>query len=92
MRALFATRTRDEWLSLMASHDVCLTPVNSPQEALRDPHVVARGVVQRGFGHARGPAAVFLPDSGPSPPPTVGQHTREVIAGLPASAADARFT
>lgn len=87
MRALFATRTRDEWLSLMASHDVCLTPVNSPQEALRDPHVVARGVVQAASGMrvVRPPFLSRIPNL--SPPPSVGQHTAEVIAGLPAARA-----
>ncbi len=49
MRALFATRTRDEWLGLFAGHEVCLTPVNRPDEALRDPHIAARR-------HGRGPA------------------------------------
>jgi alpha-methylacyl-CoA racemase len=85
MRALFATRTRDEWLKLMASHDVCLTPVNSPEEALRDPHVAARGVVQAASGMrvVRPPFLSRLPDL--APPPTVGQHTREIIAGLPAT-------
>jgi crotonobetainyl-CoA:carnitine CoA-transferase CaiB-like acyl-CoA transferase len=83
MRALFATRTRAEWLSLMATHDVCLTPVNSPREALRDPHVVARRVVQpvSGMQVVRPPFLTRIPDL--SPPPSVGQHTREVIAGLP---------
>lgn len=87
MRALFASRTRDEWLSLMASHDVCLTPVNSPQEALRDPHVVARGVVQAASGMrvVRPPFLSRIPNL--SPPPSVGQHTAEVIAGLPAARA-----
>ena len=83
MRALFATRTRDEWLLLMARHDVCLTPVNSPQEALRDPHVEARGVVQSAAGMRviRPPFLSHIPNL--SPPPSVGQHTREVIAALP---------
>lgn len=82
MRALFATRTRDEWLSVMAGHDVCLTPVNSPREALRDPHVAARGVVQSvsGMRVVRPPFLGQVPDL--SPPPTVGQHTREVIDAL----------
>ena len=35
VRELFATRTRDEWLAHFRGHDVCLTPVNSPAEALR---------------------------------------------------------
>jgi crotonobetainyl-CoA:carnitine CoA-transferase CaiB-like acyl-CoA transferase len=85
MRAVFGSRTRDEWLSLMAGHDVCLTPVNTPQEALRDPHAIARGVVQptAGMRAIRPPFLCRVPDL--SPPPAVGQHTREVIAGLTGS-------
>jgi alpha-methylacyl-CoA racemase len=84
MRGLFASRTREEWLSLMANHDVCLTPVNTPQEALEDPHVVARNVIQPASGMriVRPPFLSRIPDL--SPPPTVGQHTGEVIGGLPA--------
>jgi len=82
MRAIFATRTRDEWLSLLAGHDVCLTPVNTPHDALRDPHVVARGVVQSASGMrvVRPPFVGRVPDL--APPPAVGQHTREVIDSL----------
>ena len=67
-------------MSLLTSHDVCATPVNTPQEALADPHVVARGTV-RDHGTYRSIRAPFLrelPDLGP--PPEVGQHTDEVLA------------
>jgi alpha-methylacyl-CoA racemase len=85
MRALFATRTRDEWLSLMATHDVCLTPVNSPGEALRDPHAVSRGVVQAASGMrvVRPPFLTRVPSLSPSP--ALGEHTREVVDGLAAA-------
>ena len=82
MRGVFATRTRDEWLRHLAPHDVCLTPVKSPQEALDDPHVVARGVVQQvsGMRVVRPPFLGQVPQL--APPPAVGQHTRDVIASL----------
>jgi crotonobetainyl-CoA:carnitine CoA-transferase CaiB-like acyl-CoA transferase len=47
VRALLRTRSRDEWLAVFADVDVCLTPIYSLDEVLRDPHVVARGVVTR---------------------------------------------
>ena len=82
MRALFATRTRDEWLALLADRDVCLTPVNSPAEALADAHVAERGVVQRAAGMrvVRPPFLRQVPDLGP--PPEVGEHTHQVTSSL----------
>ncbi len=43
LRALFRTRTRDEWCQLMESTDVCFAPVLSLTEAPHHPHNVARG-------------------------------------------------
>jgi alpha-methylacyl-CoA racemase len=45
VRSLFLTRTRDEWLQLFSSHAACLSSVNSPTEALADPHVQARNLL-----------------------------------------------
>jgi len=81
-RNLFAGRTRDEWVALLTANDVCATPVNTPHEALADPHVVARGAV-RDHGTYRSVRAPFLrelPDLGP--PPEVGEHTNEVVGRL----------
>ncbi len=82
VRALFAERTRDEWMALLTSHDVCATPVNTPKEALADPHVLARGTVRDHGTHRsiRAPFLRELPNLGP--PPEVGQHTDEVLASL----------
>lgn len=83
MRALFRTRTRDEWLELFAGRDVCLTPVNRPGEALADPHIAARGTVvrQSGLRAVRPPFLQQVPDLPPAP--ALGQHTREVLDALP---------
>ena len=48
--AVMRTRTRDEWIAFFAGVDACLTPVNSVDEALSDPQVVARGAVTRHSG------------------------------------------
>jgi alpha-methylacyl-CoA racemase len=48
IRRILATRTRDEWLAFFDGHDVAITAVNGPAEALSDPHVAARGAVVRG--------------------------------------------
>ena len=43
--ALFRTRTRAEWLELLANTDSCFGPVNTLAEALADPQVQARGII-----------------------------------------------
>lgn len=50
VRAIFASRRRDEWLALFAGVDACVSPVNTIEEALTDPHVVARGAAARSAG------------------------------------------
>ena len=42
---LFATRPRDEWASLFAAVDCCITPILSPEEALANEQILARKMV-----------------------------------------------
>jgi len=42
VRAIMRGRSRDDWLARFADADVCLTPILTPDEAARDPHVVGR--------------------------------------------------
>ncbi len=42
LAAIFATRTRDEWCTLMEMTDVCFAPVLSMTEAPQHPHNIAR--------------------------------------------------
>jgi crotonobetainyl-CoA:carnitine CoA-transferase CaiB-like acyl-CoA transferase len=44
-RALFATRTRDAWLELLAGTDTCTGPVNDLAEAVADPQLRHREMV-----------------------------------------------
>lgn len=77
--AIFGARTREEWLAHFAGHDVCLTPVNTPADALRDPHAIARGAVAQVPG-GRTIRPPFLRQAVPLPPaPELGQHTAEVL-------------
>ncbi len=39
---LFLTRTRKEWTDWAEDFNFCLTPVKTPEEALRDEHFVSR--------------------------------------------------
>lgn len=40
--AAFRKRTREEWEAIFAGTDACVTPVLSPEEAVRHPHMRAR--------------------------------------------------
>lgn len=58
--AVFRTRTRDQWTEIFTGTDACVTPVLSPDEALADPHLAARGTYTRAWGIDQpGPAPRF---------------------------------
>lgn len=46
LKALFKTRTRDEWDALMAHEDTCVSGIYSLEESLNNPQLRARGLVQ----------------------------------------------
>jgi alpha-methylacyl-CoA racemase len=80
--ALFKTKTRDEWCSIMDATDVCFAPVLSLTEAPAHPHNVQRetfverdGIVQP----APAPRFSATPGEIRRPPPHAGQHTDEVL-------------
>ena len=57
LTAIFATRTRDEWVDWFADKDVAFAPVLDMREALAQPHVADRGLlVEGGGGHQIAPA------------------------------------
>jgi alpha-methylacyl-CoA racemase len=90
VRAILRMKTKDEWMALFGKVDACVEPVLELGEALRDPHVEARGLI----------VDVDLPGGGKvkqlghpirysaSPPEyrsagvLAGTHTREVLREL----------
>lgn len=46
LREIFLTKTREEWLTFFGDHDVCLSPVYSLEEVVKDPYVQERGVLR----------------------------------------------
>ena len=83
IRQLMQTRTRDQWIAAFADIDVCLTPVYSLDEALADPHVTARGLVQRTDD------VVYIGATRPiRPAPALGADTDEILSGLGVGAAE----
>lgn len=60
IEAVFASRTRDEWLSAFAGTDCCVSPVLDPGDAVAHPHLAERGVfVGEGAGIEPAPAPRF---------------------------------
>ncbi|HEX5945365.1 MAG TPA: CaiB/BaiF CoA-transferase family protein [Acidimicrobiales bacterium] len=83
--AVFATRTRDEWVTHFAGRDACVAPVNTTDETFGDPHMQARGTVVEPDGVAQpAPAPRFsgTPAAVDRPPPEPGEHTDDVLAEL----------
>jgi alpha-methylacyl-CoA racemase len=82
VRHVFAARSRAEWLRLFEEADGCLSPVNTPHDALVDPHIVARGtVISTSVGRAiRPPFLSHVPELRPAP--EVGQDTEAVLRAL----------
>ncbi len=74
VKAIFKTKTRDQWDELMLGTDLCYAPVLNFDEARANPHNAARGTfVEQDGIHQAGPAPRFsrtepsLPGSAASP-------------------------
>jgi alpha-methylacyl-CoA racemase len=82
-RAVFRTKTRDEWCAIMEGTDVCFAPVLSMEEAPKHPHNRTRGTFVEIDGVIQpGPAPRFsrTPAEIQAPPAQPGQHTDAVLS------------
>ena len=82
LKALFLSKTRDEWCQIMEGTDICFAPVLSMDEAPKHPHnqlretfVVSDGVTQP----APAPRFSRTPSAIQCPPAAPGEHTREAL-------------
>ena len=85
---IFVNKDAAEWFALLGPTETCVTPVNSVVEMISDPHIRERETVV-GVEHptvgtlARLGVAPKLSETPGrldfSPPPRLGQHTREVL-------------
>ncbi len=82
LAAIFATRTRDEWVERLQQTDICFAPVLRFAEALDHPHNLARGTFVELDGIRQpGPAPRFsaTPAAISRPPARPGEHTDEIL-------------
>ena len=88
--AVLAARTRDEWGSIFDEHGVIWGPVLSLHEVPDDPHAQAIGLFPTvrhpelgTYRTVNAPLRFATAEVCPrGPAPTLGEHTREVLAGL----------
>lgn len=82
--AIFAAKTRAEWISFAREHDCCLEPVLAPDELARDPHLAARDLFFTLPSDRGDIPQIRLPvtpkDTSFTPPPRSGEHTRAIFA------------
>ena len=93
MEPVMTTRTTAEWIALLEDKAVPCGPINTIAQAFEDPQVKARGIrvqlprnTQDGISHVEGVANPMRLSDTPtvlrSAPPTLGQHTEEVLADM----------
>jgi formyl-CoA transferase len=90
LAGIFRERSTAEWMTLLERADVPFMPMHSLQSILHDPHLAATGFFGTVEHPTEGPIrAMRMPASfqthrpgAARPAPTLGQHTREVLAGL----------
>ena len=88
LRAIFRSRTRDEWVRELEDVDCCVAPVLDVHELASEPHWRERGLVRRvdvpglgtleALGFPVGLSAT--PPAVRRPPPRLGEHTADVLA------------
>jgi alpha-methylacyl-CoA racemase len=82
---IFRSKTRDQWFALLRPKDACAAPVYDLDEALADPHHVARRMVVEAAGLrqvAVMPKLTDTPGAIRRAPPRPGEHTDQVLAEL----------
>lgn len=91
LAATFRKKTRDEWAEEFADADACVSPVLSLAEAPGHPHMESRSTfIEVGGWRQPAPAPRFsaTPPGSPSPSPTRGEHTTEILRDLGLSATE----
>jgi crotonobetainyl-CoA:carnitine CoA-transferase CaiB-like acyl-CoA transferase len=89
-REIFKTRTTAEWLAAFENVDACITPINDVAEMIDHPPIKHRGLIAEIDHPTEGKLKQIAPtvklSATPgamrSPPPRLGEHTREILKSL----------
>ena len=87
---LFATNTREHWISILREADMVAAPVNTMLEASNDPNIVSNGYVKEIFHPKIGenikihgsPWNFSETPSNPGFAPELGEHNSEILSSL----------
>ena len=87
---VFKEKTTDEWLARLDEAGVPASPVQSVEEVVNDPHAAARDMFVKVQHPTAGEVTVTgipvkfseTPGAVTTPPPTLGQHSEEVLREL----------
>jgi crotonobetainyl-CoA:carnitine CoA-transferase CaiB-like acyl-CoA transferase len=90
LEAAFASKPREEWLRILAEHDIPCAPTQTIQEFTRDPAVRHHDMIVQYEHPEVGPLTLIgqplrfseTPGADAGPPPLLGQHTAAVLRGL----------
>jgi crotonobetainyl-CoA:carnitine CoA-transferase CaiB-like acyl-CoA transferase len=86
---IVAKRTTAEWVEALKDADIPMTPVRNPEELLDDPHLAALDFFHRTTHPSEGEIRTIgipvtfsrTPGRVRSLPPTLGEHTKEILDG-----------
>ena len=90
LEEILRTRTRDEWLAAFDAHDVPAGPINELPEVFADPQVQHREMLVEVEDPVSGRLPLLAsplrlsatPVGEYAPPPSLGEHTAEVLGRL----------
>jgi crotonobetainyl-CoA:carnitine CoA-transferase CaiB-like acyl-CoA transferase len=90
LEEIFASKPSEVWLTLLAAHDIPCARVQSLREFFGDSTVAHHGMIRRYHHPEVGPLTLMgvpiqfgeTPAADAGPPPTLGQHTDEVLGEL----------
>jgi len=96
LQAIFYTKTRDEWVSILQNTPIPCAPVQSVEQFLQHPHIAATDllveIVEDKLGYVKQsniPVVLSrMPGRIKGPSPRLGQHTQEILSALGYSKTD----